>query len=65
MEFKKWLEDAGITHDDYVNDAPYTARGVKSKFRAVDKPNGDAETREQKRLEKKVCKFGNIDSKLR
>lgn len=63
MNFKKWLEDAGPTHDDYVNAGPYS--GIRSKYRAKDNVAADdKQALTHKVMTKKLRRFGTIDSKL-
>lgn len=64
MNFKQWFEDVGLTHDDYVNKGPYS--GIRSKYRTAEdpKPADGREGRLHKVMQKRLKKFGNIDSKL-
>lgn len=63
--FKQWFEDAGITHDDYVNKGGIAAKGVRSKYRTQDDaPDSKAIAQDAKEMNKKVSKFGKIDPKL-
>jgi len=66
MNFKQWLEDAGLTHDDYVNKGPYAARGLKSKYRTKEAETSDEKDEiENRKMRKRLHRFGDIDPKLR
>jgi len=68
LSFRQWLEDAGLTHDDYVNKGPYIAKGVRSKYRTKEDPVEESpENMEAKAAKQQQCRlkrFGNIDRTL-
>lgn len=68
LQFKTWLEDAGITHNDYSNAGGPFEKSVNSKNTAKSletDPDDDIEKKNREKAEDNIKAFGDVSDLLR